>query len=566
MKNQMIKYYFLAIILIIVGIGSSVVAQPRISDNQAKQLIEKTALLTDREIYSVDENILFSAFNVSSPALRNANWSNILYVELVSPDGETFVRRKFNYSKDGASGALRIPNSVLTGNYYLRAYTRWMRDYSPYNYFYKMITVINPFRTELLESSAGSKIPSAEGRNVLTEAGDLHLTTNRNEYKKRDTVRLEISDDAANGIPGKMVVSVIPVGAESSLAVRINKLQEMEFSPDYIPETRGLSVSGKVVNAQDSVPLPFTLVGLTIFKDHPEDRNVLTNEKGQFFFDLSKLAGEYELFISAKANENQTPLILVDNDFSTQEVKLPYLPVDFSAQSKKIYQAITFNSQMQKLYKQKETEKKAKSFSSDSAFYGAPDFVLKLADYIALPTIKDYFYELIPQVGVRHEGKKSVLKVLGNYSELAIYEPLVLVDMVPVFDIDKVLALQPEKIERIEVITTPYIRGDIIFGGIVSLFSKKGDLAGIDLPSAGRFINYSMLSLNSGQVEKAREGKNIPDLRNCIYWNPDVKLDKNNQAALSFKTGDNTGDFLILVRSINSDEKERVAILKFKIR
>lgn len=566
MKNQMIKYYFLAVILIIVGIGSSVVAQPRISDNQAKQLIEKTVLLTDREIYSVDENILFSAFNVSSPALRNANWSNILYVELVSPDGETFVRRKFNYSKDGASGALRIPSSALTGNYYLRAYTRWMRDYSPYNYFYKMITVINPFRTELLESSAGSEILSAEGRNVPTETGDLHLTTDRNEYKKRDTVRLGISDDTTNGIPGKLVVSVIPEGAESLLPVKITKHQEIQFSPDYIPETRGLSVSGKVVNAQDSVPLPFTLVGLTIFKDHPEDRNVLTNEKGQFFFDLSKLVGEYELFISANANENQTPLILVDNDFSTQEVKLPYLAVDFSAQSKKIYQAITFNSQMQKLYKQKETEKKAKSFSSDSAFYGASDFVLKLADYIALPTIKDYFYELIPLVGVRHEGKKSVLKVLGNYSELAIYEPLVLVDMVPVFDIDKVLALQPEKIERIEVITTPYIRGDIIFGGIVSLFSKKGDLAGIDLPSAGRFINYSMLSRNSGQVEKAREGKNIPDLRNCIYWNPGLKLDKNNQAALSFETGDNTGDFLILVRSVNSDEKERVAILKIKIR
>lgn len=565
MKNQMIKYYFFTIVLIIVGLGSSI-AQPKISANQAKQLIEKTTLLTDREIYSVNENILFSAFNVSSSALRNANWSNILYVELVSPDGETFVRRKFNYGKDGTSGALRIPNSILTGNYYLRAYTRWMRDYSPYNYYYKMVTVINPFSTELLESSAGSKILSDEGRNVLTETGDLHLTTDRKEYKKRDTVRLEISADKSNEIPGKLVVSVIPSGAESSLPLRINKLQEMQFSPDYIPETRGLSVSGKIVNAKDSIPLPFTLVGLTIFKDHPENRNVLTNEKGQFFFDLSKLEGEYELFISAKANENQTPLILVDNDFSTQEVKLPYLPVDFSDQSKELYEAITFNSQMQTLYKQKETEKKVKSFSSDSAFYGAPDFVLKLADYIALPTVKDYFYELIPQVGVRHEGKKSILKVLGNYSELAIYEPLVLVDMVPVFDIDKVLALQPEKIERIEVVTTPYIRGDIIFGGIVSLFSKKGDLAGIDLPSAGRFINYSMLSRNSGQVGNTREGEHIPDLRNCIYWNPDVKPDKTNRAELSFKTGDNTGDFLILVRSINSDEKERVAILKIKIR
>jgi hypothetical protein len=312
--------------------------------------------------------------------------------------------------------------------------------------------------------------------------------------------------------------------------------------------------------------LAFALVGLTVFKDHPENRNVLTNEKGQFFFDLSKLNGDYEIFISAKANENQTPLILVDNDFSTQEVKLPYLPVNLSDKSKALYQSLTFNSQMQTLYRQKESEEMAKSFSSDSAFYGTPDFVLKLVDFIALPTVKDYFYELVPQVGVRKDDKKSVLKVLGNFSELAIYEPLVLIDMVPIFDIDKVLALQPEKIERIEVVTTPYIRGDIIFGGIVSLFSKRGDLAGIDLPTAGRFINYSMLSEDTELVKKVRDAKNIPNLKNCIYWNPCIKLDNTRQASLVFSTGDNAGDFLILVRGSTAPEKEKIAISRISIK
>ncbi|MFY9151354.1 MAG: hypothetical protein WAO52_05005 [Prolixibacteraceae bacterium] len=565
MKKLNYKNYLLTGFLAVFCWTGTLNAQPKISNNEAKQLVEKTVLITDREIYAVDEDILFSAFNSSSAALQNVAWSNILYVELVAPDGESFVRRKFNYGKDGASGVLRIPKTVLTGNYYLRAYTRWMRDYSPYNYEYKMITIINPFQAELLEPAGGVRILPATERISPNTNGPIQIKTNRTSFKKHDKVNLEIFASGQLGFQGKLVVSVIPSGAETLLPVLKNGPKDLEFSPGYIPETRGLSVSGKVVNAIDSVPMAYNLVGLTIFKQHPENRNVLTNEKGQFFFDLSKLEGEYEIFISTKAIENQTPLILVDNDFSTQELKLPYQPVDFSEKSSAIYESLIFNSQMQTLYRQQETEETLKSFSSDSAFYGTPDFVLKLSNFISLPSVKDYFYELIPQVGVRKEGKKSSLKVLGNYSELAIYEPLVLVDMVPIFDIEKVLALQPEKIERIEVVTTPYIRGDIIFGGIVSLFSKKGDLAGIDLPAAGRFITYNMLSSENQEPVKVINNKRIPDLRNCLYWNPDLKLNGNNPAELTFDAGNNSGDYLVVVRGLDQNGKVLVATSEIKI-
>lgn len=181
----------------------------------------------------------------------------------------------------------------------------------------------------------------------------------------------------------------------------------------------------------------------------------MSNEKGQFFFDLADLQREYEIFISAKQSGIQMPLILVDNDFSTQKIDLPYVSIDLSEDAKKIYQTLTFNSQMKELYRQQKVEDQLKAISSDSSFYGSPDFVLHLKDYISMPTIKDYITELVTQVGVRRDEKRSVLKVLGVYSDLSVFEPMVLVDMVPVFDIDWVLAIQPEKIERIEVVTSP---------------------------------------------------------------------------------------------------------------
>lgn len=562
MKMIKIKYYPLVFVLALLCWCDILQAQPKIGEKQSNQLIEKIALFTDREIYAVNEDILFLALNVSSPALRSADWSNILYVELIAPNGEAFARKKHVFSQDGASGTLKIPSSVLTGNYYLRAYTRWMRDYSPYNYFYKMVTVINPFRGELLEPQEipGNDVVSAP---TVNSAG-FNLKTTKKIFNKREPVDLEVSVASVASNDDQFVVSVIPKGTENQFIPILTGQNDQKFSPDFIPETRGLSISGKVVNAVDSVPMPFTLVGLTIFKDNPENQNVLTNENGQFFFDLSKLKGEYEIFISAKSTEN--PLILVDNDFSTQKIVLPYVSLDLSEESKKIYQSLAFNSQMQTLYMQQKLEKELKSFSSDSSFYGEPDFVLKLDKYIAMPGLKDYIYELIPQLGIRHDGKRTTLKVLGVYSDLAIHDPLVLVDMVPIFDIDRVLELQPDKIERIEVVTVPYVRGDIIFGGIVSLFSKKGDLAGIDLPSVGRFITYDMLSREFATKAPDIRNRRTPDLRNCLYWNPELKLKGTEPAKISFNTGDSAGEYLIVVRGMDKTGKVKIATEKITVK
>ena len=559
------KYCTLVFILIISARLNTVQAQPENLGSKSKQLVETPILFTDREIYSVNEDILFSALNISSVALLTSDWSNVLYVELVSPDGEAFCSRKFSYNKNGATGVLRIPNSILTGNYYLRAYTRWMRDYSPYNFFYKIVTVINPFRGELLEPSENTVISEADVKTTLVSSDDLHLKTDKKIYEKRKEVKLVVSSIDDLDSSNKYVVSVVPKGTGTPLTPNLSGLQELKFSPDFIPETRGLSISGKVVNLSDSVPIPYMLVALTIFKEKAETRNIMTNEKGQFFFDLSKLNGEYEIFISAKPKGNQTPLILIDNDFSTQELKLPYIAMDLSEEKKEIYKTLIFNSQIQALYQKRKIEDNLKSFSSDSLFYGVPDFVLNFADYIALTNVKDYIYELIPQVGVRHDGKRTTLKVLGSYSELSIYDPLVLVDMVPIFDIDKVLALQPGKIDRIEVVTSPYITGNIVFGGIVSLFSKKGDLAGIDLPSTGRFITYNMLSSDSIQI-LSQGSQHVPDLRSCIYWNPNLELKRKEPAIISFNTNDNIGDYLITVRSIDRNGKSIVATTEFSVK
>ncbi len=532
-------------------------AQDKPLVNEASQMIEKTFVATDREIYCVNENVLFSAFNISPKELRTAGWSNLLYVELISPSGEVFSQCKSSYSENGAFGYLKIPNNLLTGNYYLRAYTRWMRDFSPGNYFYKQITVINPFQPELLEPIG----THSEVSSILKSKVETHPFVFHSEgkiFRKRELASVEIPETVIAEFVGKMVVSVVPQGTEIKHQEVMINVPEFEFTPDYIPETRGVSISGKVVNVSDSIPIAYTLVGVTILKDHPESISVLTNANGQFFFDLSNLSGKFELFISAKPKNDQTPLILVDNDFSTATIPLPFVPVDFSDPAKRTMEELNFRNQIRTLYEQKKLIDQPPQKYSDSFFYGNADFILEFDKFIALQTVKDYFHELVPQVGVRRDGKRTSLKVLGAYPELSIYEPLVMVDMVPIFDVEKVMAISPDKISSIEVVTMPYVRGNVIFGGVISIFSRKADLAGIDLPTSGRFIVYNMLSGNKFQLDQSRVEKHVPRISNCLYWNPDLQVNENQSARIELNTGDNSGDFQLVIQGFDKDANWRI--------
>jgi hypothetical protein len=110
---------------------------------------EKFQLFTDRNIYAVNEKVFFRAFNLSYPFLRTTSWSEILYVEIISQTNTPIAQGKYLLNKYGTWGYIEIPEATPTGLYYLRAYTKWMRNFPPTNYFHSHITIINPNKNEL---------------------------------------------------------------------------------------------------------------------------------------------------------------------------------------------------------------------------------------------------------------------------------------------------------------------------------------------------------------------------------------------------------------------------------
>lgn len=86
---------------------------------------ESVYLHTDRDWYFHGERIWFSAYSKIG-GYNVGNLSNVLYVELVQPDGTVFERSLIKLLNGRGIGSLSLRNAKpVVGNFEIRAYTKW---------------------------------------------------------------------------------------------------------------------------------------------------------------------------------------------------------------------------------------------------------------------------------------------------------------------------------------------------------------------------------------------------------------------------------------------------------
>ena len=194
-------------------------------------------------------------------------------------------------------------------------------------------------------------------------------------------------------------------------------------------------------------------------------------------------------------------------------------------------------------------------------FYGKPAVELNMADYIKLPVMQEVFFELIP--GVFLKNKKSVYEILiADPVDNKTYEvaPGLLIDGVIINDPSIIADLDPEIVEKIDVVKEKYFVGDYLFFGIVNVITKSGDFGSVTLPGYATRLPYRVIDpvvsflspdYSSAEIKNSR----IPDFRNTLYWNPSVKPDKDGKARIEFWTSDITSDYEINIQGITSEGK-----------
>ena len=113
-------------------------------DPEPQQLAEKAYLHIDRRLYNAGDDIWFKAY-VIDPSTNNLSVNtNNLHVELISPASEIIQSRTVRIEEGTGKGDFRVPVSVQSGNYRIRAYTNSMRNFDDRLFFLAEIIIINP--------------------------------------------------------------------------------------------------------------------------------------------------------------------------------------------------------------------------------------------------------------------------------------------------------------------------------------------------------------------------------------------------------------------------------------
>lgn len=330
------------------------------------------------------------------------------------------------------------------------------------------------------------------------------------------------------------------------------------FSPRYLPELDGHLITGRVVSSNGSTPH----TGRAVFASFPSRKTnpwvTISDKQGRFILETRNFSGPKELVFQNNSRTDSTSRIIVDNPFvpvtESQVTLQPLSFTDFNATDllKRSINMQTLNSYF--------PQKRIEATPDSSAFFGKADYTYFLDDYTRFPTMEEVLSEYIPSVLVRLRKGKYYTRVIetGIHKQLFTEDPLLFLDGVPLFDTDRIIAFDPLKIKKAEVVNRMYYLGPLAFPGIVSYSSYTGDLAGLEMDPAALVVAYH------GTLEKRefyspkydREEKNAlrrADFRNLLFWSPSVSIPPEGSRQINFFTSDQSGSYKIVIQGLSKD-------------
>ncbi|TCD05620.1 hypothetical protein EZ449_16155 [Pedobacter frigidisoli] len=207
------KIYKLYFFVLLAGVSSYCFAQQKSAAQTAdpktiKLFFEKAYLQTDRTYYSAGEDIWFSAYLVNAKSTSLTSSSSNLYVELISPKSDILDKKIIRLDNGLGKGDFKVPDSIPSGWYNIRAYTNWMRNFGNDFVFQKSIYLTNhlkenaSYATRNADKKPLGTAQSSNKKSIVffPEGGSLVEGLN-------SLVAFKVSDDLGNGL--KALGSVI---------------------------------------------------------------------------------------------------------------------------------------------------------------------------------------------------------------------------------------------------------------------------------------------------------------------------------------------------------------------
>jgi len=529
-------------------------------------LQEKIAIHTDRDYYYPRETIWFKAYLISSDYHLHDSLSKTVYVDLFSPEMNLIDTKSFPVESGVAWGDFNLNDSLPAGQYYLRAYTNWMRNFGDSTMYIKALPVL----------SYNQNIVWHEVK-YDSQSNQLQIDTDQPSYHPRQKAEIRISTLSRLGMPVKAQLSISVVdGAESvELWAHENVIPKSVTRPDvqhtgiYFDRIRyfmepGITIQGVVRDPKGNP----TEASLEIVDGNNELISMKTNREGKFVLSGFNSRDSMDLAIMAfsKKGRQVESIEIIPRDIPPLITSITTFPLKYRNANalQRIQNTIQFDDAIVLQEVVVKSTPVIKPVPFQTINYGPPDQVVK-GDLVrfAGPNLLLGLKGRVPGLVVTQTDGGIFIRLRGQKTLLGNNEPLILVDGTPLPDAGSVSSIDPYSVDRVEIINRAVpIYGSRGVGGMIAIYTKTG----IEEDTDYKKYIYKIPGYDKSNVfyspDYSVQGSNSPDFRTTIYWKPDVITDENGNATVTFYTADLATRYRIVVEGI-TEQGELVRAVKY---
>ncbi|MBS1505613.1 MAG: hypothetical protein JSS79_03100 [Bacteroidetes bacterium] len=335
----------------------------------------------------------------------------------------------------------------------------------------------------------------------------------------------------------------------------------------FIPELGSHVLSGKMLDGKGK-----PAAGVNVYLSIPgkDIRLYLARSKadGTVHFDVQNLVGERKIIVQGNSATDSAFRFELTDHFTENHGSLTWPEFQLS---EKVRDQLTRRSLSMQLQNVFEPHATVRANQVDSIpFYGKANEKYLLDDYTRFPTMEEVMREYVKGVMVRKRRDGfHFLTLDGANNTLFRNDPLVLLDGVPVFDVDRIMAYDPRKVRQLDVITKPYYLGHIVFDGVASYTTYNGDLIDYSPEHATVFFTDGIQPVKEFFSPKyetpSQQESRLPDRRHLLFWTPQLTTAADGKAVVEFYTSDVTGHFRITVQGLSIEGKPGAAFFDFKV-
>lgn len=497
----------------------------------------------DKNLYISGEKINFRVLPQNENDLTSIR--KTLYVDLCGENqiiNTIIVERKNNFWNDDIS----IPDSLGTGVYVLRAHTgRLDRNFA---LGILPVTVINRFGKN--DQNQAKKQQNCSPFNCFSPydaAAEIWTSLGlQSEYKVQSSVKIPLNIDPRKWKNVSVSVARVPDSQEQTINPAEQFDIEMDLQNFNIPQKseypEGIVISGKILDEANN-PVANETVLLSFLDSIPQIAYSYSQADGHFVFVIDDCYGKKEAVIQT-LEKGKPRAVLLDSQNFPAPSRIPYFVPEYIEKNDFVSQSID-RFVVQKAYG---------SIPIDSipprqnhiAFYGVPYNIVYPDRFIELEDFVDISREILFLSRLRFENKQPKLRIYDPNMMIHFDNPWILVDGVPLFDVNSILKYNSNAIQRIE--TQPQFRsyGNLYFQGLLSIVTKKQSLKTIKIPINA--IKAEIIGFKS--LQKPVPNFDIkgtePNFEDVLYWNPNFNLDDE---ALQFETSMEIGTYKMIIRA-----------------